>query len=201
MDAETRARIFEPFFTTKSHGNGTGLGLPMVYGFLKQSGGHVEVDTAQGVGTTMRLYLPRAEGAAPLSRAARQPQPAAGGAETILLVEDESPVRNLVARVLRSNGYQVLGAATGEQALSMAAQHSGPIHLLLTDIVMPGMSGRELALALTKVHTTLRVLFMSGYTDETVSRHLEDPGVGFLQKPFSPDIVAERVRAALDAER
>jgi two-component system cell cycle sensor histidine kinase/response regulator CckA len=200
MDAETRARIFEPFFTTKSQGQGTGLGLPMVYGFLKQSGGHVEVDTEQGVGTTMRLYLPRAEGAPASTGAARQAKRAAGGEETILLVEDESSVRNLVARVLRGNGYQVLGAATGEEALSVAAQHAGPLHLLLTDIVMPRMSGRELAVALTKLHPTLRVLFMSGYTDETLVRHLEDPGVSFLQKPFSPAVVAERVRAALDSQ-
>jgi two-component system, cell cycle sensor histidine kinase and response regulator CckA len=201
MDAETRARIFEPFFTTKSQGQGTGLGLPMVYGFLKQSGGHVEVDTEQGVGTTMRLYLPRAEGMPASTGAARPSKRAAGGEETVLLVEDEISVRNLVARVLRGHGYRVLGAATGEEALSMAAQHTGPIHLLLTDIVMPRMSGRELALALTKLHPTLRVLFMSGYTDETVLRHLEDPGVAFLQKPFSPVVLAERVRAALDAER
>jgi two-component system, cell cycle sensor histidine kinase and response regulator CckA len=199
MDAETRASIFEPFFTTKSRGKGTGLGLPMVYGFLKQSGGHVEVDTEQGVGTTIKLYLPRAEGATIMPRPAREPARADGGTETILLVEDESSVRNLVARVLRGKGYQVLEATTGEGALAVAAQHPGPIHLLLTDIVMPRMSGRELALALTKARSRLRVLFMSGYTDENVIRHVEDSDMGFLPKPFSPAIVIERVRAALDA--
>jgi PAS domain S-box-containing protein len=199
MDAETRASIFEPFFTTKSRGKGTGLGLPMVYGFLKQSGGHVEVDTEQGVGTTIKLYLPRAEGPTVMARAAREPARADGGLETILLVEDESSVRNLVGRVLRSKGYQILEATTGEEALAVANQHSGPIHLLLTDIVMPRMSGRELALTLTKARATMRVLFMSGYTDENVIRHVGDPDSGFLQKPFSPAVVIERVRAALDA--
>jgi two-component system, cell cycle sensor histidine kinase and response regulator CckA len=199
MDAETRASIFEPFFTTKSRGKGTGLGLPMVYGFLKQSGGHVEVDTEQGVGTTIKLYLPRAEGATIVPRPVREPAREDGGTETILLVEDESSVRNLVGRVLRGKGYQVLEATTGEEALAVAGQHSGPIHLLLTDIVMPRMSGRELALALTKVRTTLRVLFMSGYTDENVIRSVEAPDEGFLPKPFSPAVVVERVRAVLDA--
>ena len=200
MDAETRASIFEPFFTTKSRGKGTGLGLPMVYGFLKQSGGHVEVDTEQGVGTTIKLYLPRAEGASVAPRPTREPGRADGGTETILLVEDESSVRNLVGRVLRGKGYQVLEATTGEDALEVAGQHPGPIHLLLTDIVMPRMNGRELALTLTKARAAMRVLFMSGYTDENVIRHVDDPDLGgFLQKPFSPAVVVERVRAALDA--
>src|SRR5206468_3711848 len=127
MDAETRSRIFEPFFTTKAVGQGTGLGLPMVYGFLKQSGGHVEVDTEQGVGTTIKLYLPRAKGAPAVPPPAREPARSSGGAETILLVEDESAVRNLVVRVLRSHGYLVLQANAGSEALAVAAQHSGPI--------------------------------------------------------------------------
>jgi two-component system cell cycle sensor histidine kinase/response regulator CckA len=197
MDAETRARIFEPFFTTKSHGQGTGLGLAMVYGFLKQSGGHVEVDTRPGSGTTIKLYLPRTEGT-PILRATREPPRSVGGMETILLVEDENSVRNLAARILRAKGYKVLEATTGEHALEVAWKHAGPIHLLLTDLVMPRMSGRELALSLTKVRTTVRVLFMSGYSEETVMRRVEDPDVSFLHKPFTPGVLAEKVRAVLD---
>jgi len=201
MDAETRARIFEPFFTTKIRGKGTGLGLPMVYGFLKQSGGHVEVDTEQGVGTTIKLYLPRTERESAVPRAVRESARAAGGKETILLVEDEGSVRKLVARVLRSKGYQVLEATTGEEALAVSAKHAEAIHLLLTDLVMPRMSGRELALALSKLRATLRVLFMSGYTDEAVMHQVEDPDVGFIHKPFTPAMLAQKVRAALDAGR
>jgi PAS domain S-box-containing protein len=201
MDRETRARIFEPFFTTKSRGKGTGLGLPMVYGFLKQSGGHVEVETEQGLGTTLRLYLPRAEGTATVPRAAREAAPAAGGNETILVVEDERAVRSLAVRVLRRKGYEVLEAATGEEALALASKHPGTIHLLLSDLLMPRMSGHELALALREVRPSLRVVFMSGYTDDEVRRNVEDPDVGFLQKPFTPAVLAESVRSTLDALR
>jgi PAS domain S-box-containing protein len=201
MDAETRARIFEPFFTTKSRGKGTGLGLPMVYGFLKQSGGHVEVNTEQGSGTTIDLYLLRVEGATAVPRPAREPARAPGGKETILLVEDESSVRSLVARVLRSRGYQILEATTGEEALAASEGHAGTIHLLLTDLVMPRMSGRELAFALTKIRTGLRVLFMSGYTDENLMRQVEVPDVAFLNKPFTPAVLAEKVRVVLDTAR
>jgi two-component system cell cycle sensor histidine kinase/response regulator CckA len=199
MAPETRARIFEPFFTTKSRGKGTGLGLPMVYGFLKQSGGHVEVETEQGVGTTIRLYLPRVEGKVTASRTVRGADAAAGGTETILLVEDETSVRGLVGRILRKKGYRVLEAATGEEALTVAAEHAGTIHLLLTDLVMPRMSGHELALALTRVRTSLRVVFMSGYTDDGVRRGVEDSAVGFLHKPFTPAVLMEKIRAVLDA--
>jgi two-component system cell cycle sensor histidine kinase/response regulator CckA len=197
MDGETQARIFDPFFTTKSDGKGTGLGLSMVYGFLKQSGGHVEVATRPGGGTTMKLYLPRTEGTTG-PRPAREPAREEGGVETILLVEDETSVRNLVARVLRRKGYEVIEATTGEQALEVARQHAGPIHLLLTDLVMPRMSGRELALTLSKIRATTRVLFMSGYSDETAMGRIEDPDVAFLHKPFTPAVLAEKVRAVLD---
>jgi two-component system, cell cycle sensor histidine kinase and response regulator CckA len=198
MDAETRARIFEPFFTTKGRGKGTGLGLPMVYGFVKQSGGHVEVDTEQGTGTSIKLYLPRTEGTSE-PQMARDSARAPGGVETILLVEDDSSVRNLVGRVLRSRGYRVIEATTGEEALEIAREHTGPIDLLLTDLVMPRMSGRELALALTRSRARLPVLFMSGYSDETVVHRVEAPDVGFLHKPFTPASLAEKVRAMLDA--
>jgi two-component system, cell cycle sensor histidine kinase and response regulator CckA len=199
MDAETRARIFEPFFTTKGCGKGTGLGLPMVYGFVKQSGGHVEVQTEQDAGTTIVLYLPRAEAGTAMSSTPREPARTLGGKETILLVEDDNSVRGLVGRVLRGKGYQVLEATAGEEALVAAGQYAGRIHLLLTDLVMPRMSGRELAEALMKTRTPLRVLFMSGYTEETMIRQVEDLEVGFLQKPFSPAVLAERVRSLLDA--
>jgi two-component system, cell cycle sensor histidine kinase and response regulator CckA len=198
MDAETRARIFEPFFTTKSHGKGTGLGLPMVYGFLKQSGGHVEVETEPGVGTTIELFLPRSEGATAIPRSTREPTRPATGTETILLVEDERAVRTFAARVLRSKGYEVIEATTGEEALAVAAKHGGRIHLLLTDLVMPRMNGRELALALTRTSPTLRVLFMSGYTDEALMHEVEEPEVSFLHKPFGPAALAEKVRSLLD---
>jgi PAS domain S-box-containing protein len=200
MTAEVRARAFEPFFTTKEKGKGTGLGLAMVHGFVRQSGGQVEVCSEPGRGTTFKLYLPRAREEV----AGRTPHPAPPaaprGAETVLLVEDEESVRALVRQVLRGRGYAVLEAGDGARALRVAEIHLRPIHLLLTDVVMPGVGGRELAERLLALHPEARVLFTSGYTDDAVVRHgvLEEE-VHFLHKPFSPADLAQKVREVLDA--
>jgi len=199
MDKETQAHIFEPFFTTKPRGQGTGLGLATVYGIVKQSGGFIWVYSEPGHGTSFKCYLPRA------AEAVEAPEPAsaasaAPGSETILLAEDEEAVRKAVRQTLTRHGYRVLETAGGPAALALVKSHPGPIHLLLTDVVMPGMSGRELADRLTADRPELRVLFMSGYTDDAVVRHgMLEPGLAYLQKPFCPDVLAEKVREVLDA--
>ncbi len=199
MDAETKASIFEPFFTTKERGKGTGLGLAMVYGFLKQSGGHVEVDSELGRGTTFRLYLPWAEDAQLVRPRAPDTEAVPRGSETVLLVEDDAAVRKFSKRTLRASGYEVLEARDGEHALQVAKQHTGPIHLLLTDLVMPRMGGRELTEILTRERPELRVLLMSGYTDEA-PMHSPTPESHYtlLHKPFSPSLLARKVREILD---
>jgi PAS domain S-box-containing protein len=200
IDPGTRARIFEPFFTTKGPGQGTGLGLAMVYGFVKQSGGHIEVYSEPGHGTTFKVYLPRAEQGTATARAVTTVLEVPRGTETVLLVEDEAGVRNLSRFVLASNGYTVLEARGGAEALAVAETHPGGIDLLVTDVVMPGTSGRQLADALHLVRPATRVLFMSGYTDEAVLRHgVTDASPAFLQKPFSPIGLARKVREVLDA--
>jgi PAS domain S-box-containing protein len=201
MDELTRARIFEPFFTTKPAGEGTGLGLAMVYGFVKQSGGHVEVSSEPGRGTTFTLYLPLTQAPAPEPRPAPDPARVPTGTETVLLVEDEDAVRRLSARVLRSRGYTVLEARDGEEAQRLATEHPGHIDLAVTDLVMPRMSGRQLADVLATVRPRLRILFMSGYTDEAVLRQgVHESSVDFLQKPFGPSELARKVREVLDAD-
>jgi PAS domain S-box-containing protein len=198
MDEATRARMFEPFFTTKPQGKGTGLGLSTVYGILKQSGGHVDVETAPGRGTSIRVYLPRAEaGQRPEPRPAQAP---VGGSETILLVEDEAAVRSIGERLLLRLGYAVITAPSGEEALRVAAAHPGPIDLLATDVILPGMDGHELATRLAAVRGGLRVLYVSGYTGDKLAS--VRPGATWgelLQKPFSPDDLARAVRTALAA--
>jgi two-component system cell cycle sensor histidine kinase/response regulator CckA len=195
MTAEVKGRIFEPFFTTKAPGKGTGLGLATVYGIVQQSGGHVEVDSEPNRGSTFRVYLPVTAEAV---RAKSDPdsRPAPQGAETLLLVEDEESVRALAARVLRDLGYTVLVAANGAEALAVGEPYEGTIHLLITDLVLPRLGGRELADRLCAHRPGLRVLFLSGYTPDTAPRL---PGVHFLQKPFSPPELARKVRKALDA--
>jgi CheY-like chemotaxis protein len=199
MDEQTRARIFEPFFTTKEVGKGTGLGLAMVYGIVKQSGGHIEVHSVVGEGTTFYVYLPAI--AAP-SREFALPvlaSEAPAGTETVLLAEDEDAVRFLVLQVLRRSGYTVLEARDGEEALAVGAKHPGPIHLLLTDVVMPRLGGGRLARRLTRSRPETRVLFMSGFADSTLVRHEVVSGeVDCLLKPFSPEILARKVRETLD---
>jgi len=200
MDAATQARIFEPFFTTKEKGKGTGLGLATVYGIVKQSGGWIWVYSEPGHGTSFKVYLPRvAEAAAP---AAPSPVPPVSvrGSETVLLVEDEEMIRHLVQKVLKANGYTVLVAASGRDAERVAGQHDGPIHLLMTDVVLPGLNGREVAQRLTAARAGIRVLYLSGYTDDAIVHHgVLEPGVAFLQKPFTPAVLGRKVREVLDS--
>jgi len=202
MDALVQAHVFEPFFTTKPRGKGTGLGLATVYGIVRQSGGHITLDSALGQGATFRIYLPRVE--APLD-AARGSSPVvapAAGNETILVAEDERLVRVLAQKVLERAGYRVVVAVGGADALALAERHDGPIHLLLTDVVMPEMNGRDLARRLAALRPGVRVLYMSGYADEAVAQHgVLDPGTAFLQKPFTPEGLAKKVRSVLDEPR
>lgn len=200
MDEQTQRRIFEPFFTTKPLGKGTGLGLAMVYGIVKQSGGFIWVYSEPGHGTTFKIYLPRVDG--PVERVTPVATPAGSlqGGETVLLVEDSPTVRAVTQRALVRFGYLVLEAPDGQAALQLAARHPGPIQLLLTDVIMPELGGRRLAEQLRALRPEIRVLFMSGYTDDAVVRHgVLEAGIAFLQKPFTPEMVARKVRALLDS--
>ena len=198
MDAATMARAFEPFFTTKERGKGTGLGLASVYGIVRQSGGHIGLTSAPGAGTTFRIHLPRVEAAVDAAHEAPAVAAPAAGTETILVAEDEQMVRVLVRKVLEQAGYTVLLAGGGSEALQLAERHTGPIHLLVTDVVMPGMSGRELARQLVTKRAGTKVLFLSGYADDAVARHgVLEPGTAFMQKPFTPSALARRVREVL----
>ncbi len=200
MDLATQARIFEPFFTTKGQGKGTGLGLSTVYGIVKQSGGGISVASTLQAGTVFRVYFPRADGYDLAEAPEKEHDTPLSGTETILLVEDETSVRNLVERVLTSRGYAVLAAENGGDALQLASDVDLAVDLILTDIVMPAMSGRELVEALQTERPDLRVLYMSGYTDdEIVRRGLNDPGMSFIQKPFTAENLAMLVRKVLDA--
>jgi two-component system cell cycle sensor histidine kinase/response regulator CckA len=202
MDDEVKKHLFEPFFTTKEKGKGTGLGLPIVFGAVKQNEGHVWVYSEVGLGTTFKIYLPRSEKAeAPLVARAhvRSPSLPPGGTETVLLVEDEAGVRELAAQILGAQGYQVLTAANGSEALRISGEHDGPIHLLLTDLVMPQMSGKELAEQLGSRRPEMRVLYMSGYTEDgIVQRRVIAGQVAFLSKPLTEESLIEKVRAVLD---
>jgi CheY-like chemotaxis protein len=201
MDKQTQARIFEPFFTTKPEGQGTGLGLSTAYGIVKQSGGNIWVYSEPGRGTTFRIYLPRIEGVAEAVVPDKAQEQVPRGSETILLVEDDAGVRNLAKKILQTQGYTVLEAAQGEDALRLSGQHGGLIHLMVTDMVMPEMSGRELAERLKLLRPNMKVLLMSGYTDKAMLHHGElDPGMAFLQKPFTPQTLARKVREVLDAD-
>lgn len=202
MDPETTARVFEPFFTTKERGKGTGLGLATVYGIVKQSGGNIWVYSEKGKGTVFKIYLPRVEASG--RPTAARPLPAvtpATGSETILVVEDEEAVRKAAARILRAAGYTVIEAANGHEGLEAGGRHGGPIHLVLTDVVMPGMGGREMVERLRAFHPTIRAIYVSGYTDNAIAHQgILDPDVDFVAKPFHADALARRVREVLDRE-
>jgi PAS domain S-box-containing protein len=200
MDEETQARIFEPFFTTKASGKGTGLGLSTVYGIVKQSGGNIWVYSEVGRGTTIKIYLPRESVSVLPPRQVRPETTDLQGTETILLVEDEDPVRALAAKILRGLGYQVMEAKLGREAITIADAHDAGIDLLLTDVVMPGYSGADLARKLAESRPALKVLFMSGYTDEAIIHHgVLDANIAYLQKPFTPDVLAAKVREVLSS--
>jgi two-component system cell cycle sensor histidine kinase/response regulator CckA len=198
MDSATRQNIFEPFFTTKQSGKGTGLGLATVYGMVKQSGGDIWVYSEPGHGTTFKLYFPRvAEPASPGSIEKPEP-PRHEGGETVMLVEDEAQVRDLTERMLKQLGYSVLAAAHGKEAMDISRAHPGKISLLVTDVVMPNMSGKQVADALLSSRPDLKVLYLSGYADNTVVHHgVLDSNVDFLSKPFSRDALARKVREIL----
>jgi len=199
MDAEVRSRIFEPFFTTKELGKGTGLGLSMIYGIVKQNRGHIWVYSEPGQGTTFKIYLPRMQQPVEADGLHLRPAVLAGGRETVLLVEDDEVVRRVVGKMLQRQGYQVLEVADGREALETSDTHPEPIHLILTDVVMPGMSGPELAVRVTQKYPEIKVLFMSGHTENTIVQHgVLEPGVDFIQKPFKYDDLMRRVREVLD---
>ena len=198
MDKETQQRIFEPFFTTKEKGKGTGLGLSTVYGIIKQSGGYVLVESEPRRGTTFRIYLPRVEDALEPVGAIGVSPSQSGGSETVLLVEDEESVRQLVRETLESKGYKVLEADNGEAALQVASGCAGKIDMLITDVVMPGMSGRELSAQLCASYPQTKVLYLSGYTEDAIVHEgVLDPGTAFLQKPFTLQMLSRKVREVL----
>ena len=201
MDSETRAHVFEPFFTTKELGKGTGLGLSTVYGMVKQSNGYIAVESEPGEGSAFRIYFPRvSDTPAPTVDSAHATEGSMAGTETILLVEDEAGVRELVAETLHGHGYHVIEAPHGGQALELCEQYDGKIDLMLTDVVMPQMSGRELADRARPLRPDMKVMFVSGYTDISVVHHgILDAHAAFLPKPFTPDGLARKVREILDS--
>jgi two-component system, cell cycle sensor histidine kinase and response regulator CckA len=198
MDEATQAHVFEPFFTTKEPGKGTGLGLSTVYGIVKQSEGYLDLESSPGAGSTFTIYLPRLEGGVEPAKAKIPVTAHFRGEDTILLVEDEDVLRGLLAKFLRLYGYTVLEARHGGEALLTCERHPGPIHLMVTDVVMPQMSGRELADRLAPLRPEMQIIYMSGYTEEALVQHdVADLSVAFLQKPFKPVELARRVRAVL----
>ena len=200
MDEDTRSHMFEPFYTTKEQGKGTGLGLATVYGIVKQSGGYIWVYSEPGHGATFKIYLPLVQAAVDPTRPAASSAEAETGSETVLLVEDEEMVRTMIRACLEGAGYAILEAPAPEVALRLSAEHPGRIHLMVTDVVMPGMSGRDMARRLSPARPDMKVLYLSGYTDEAIVRHgMLEPGLAFLQKPFTPAALRRKVRAIIDS--
>jgi two-component system cell cycle sensor histidine kinase/response regulator CckA len=200
MSEDVVERIFEPFFTTKQLGKGTGLGLSTVFGIVRQAAGTIRVKSKPGEGTTFRVYWPRADEAARerLAAVARVPR----GSETILVAEDEDSIRHLTHRILEERGYTVLSAPNGTQAIETAQAHAGPIHLLITDVIMPDMNGVRLAQTLAAMRPDTKVLYLSGYTSDVIAdRGVLREGVEFIQKPFSGETLARRTREVLDKKR
>jgi len=201
MEREVMDHIFEPFFTTKELGRGTGLGLSTVYGIIKQSQGHIAVDSRPGMGTTFRMYLPRTKARRTEATVRIERPTALRGSETVLVVEDEEMVRQLASHVLRRNGYAVLEAANAGEALLIGEKHEGAIDLLLSDVVMPRVSGADLARRLKSLRPELKVLFMSGYSEEAMVQHgLAELGSSVLEKPFTPQALLSEVRETLERE-
>ncbi len=201
IDSATLTRIFEPFFTTKAVGKGTGLGLSTVFGIVQRSGGSVRVQSQPGVGTTFKVYLPRVEAPIDAARASKRPT-TLRGCEMILLVEDDDQVRAVVRGILRKSGYSVLEARNGAEALELSEKHSGTIQLLVSDVVMPQMSGPELAKRLAQTRPNIKVLCMSGYTDDSIVRHgVLEAQIAYLQKPISREALTTKVREVLDASK
>jgi two-component system cell cycle sensor histidine kinase/response regulator CckA len=199
MDEPTRQKVFEPFFTTKEVGKGTGLGLSTVYGIVKQSGGTISVSSVHGGGTTFRMCLPRAAGV-PRSILHGQAAVPGEGTETILVVEDEPGLRSLTKRFLQTAGYTVLESANGREAIELLEQYEDVVHLMLTDVVMPGMNGRELATRLAPIRPRMKVLYMSGYTDDAILRHgVLDDVRRFLSKPFTSSELRRKIRDVIDS--
>jgi signal transduction histidine kinase len=200
MDADTQARIFEPFFTTKELGKGTGLGLSTVFGIVKQSGGHIWVYSEPEQGTTFKIYLPRVDEDVSVAGGEIEAGSSLKGSETILLVEDDEMVREFARAALQSYGYAVLPAGGAADALEFSKQHTGLINLLVTDLVMPGITGTKLSEHLTALRAEMKVLYVSGYTDNAIVHHgILDPATAFLQKPFTPDALARKVREVLES--
>jgi CheY-like chemotaxis protein len=197
MSAEVQAHIFEPFFTTKENGKGTGLGLSTVYGIAQQSGGSVSVYSEPGHGTAFKIFLPRVTGKKPVAETKIE-KAVPPGTETVLLVEDEESVRQMAQEILQLSGYSVLDACNGSEAVKVSEQHKGLIDIMVTDVVMPLLGGRELAEKLTLTRPEMRVLYMSGYTDDAIVRHgVLDGRASFLEKPFTPDAFTRKIREVL----
>jgi len=201
MDKEIREHIFEPFFTTKELGKGTGLGLPTCYGIVKQNRGTIEVYSEPGHGTTMKVYLPAIEEDAPAPTVRKAPD-LPRGTETLLVVEDDSALREMVVRILGGSGYTVIAMNDGLQAIEKAPDIDRHVDMLLTDVVMPNMGGRDLANQIVGMFPDIKILFMSGYTDDAIVHHgVLEPGLDFIQKPFTPLGLLKKVREVLDKKR
>jgi CheY-like chemotaxis protein len=200
MDSNTLTRIFEPFFTTKDATKGTGLGLATVYGFVKQSGGYITVDSKLGRGTTFRIFLPLTESPVLAIKAPEPEHAPVAGRETILVVEDEVALREAIAHLLRERGYHVLEAASGQEALAIVSTFVNQIDVLLTDVVMPAMSGPEVARAITAVRPCIKTLFMSGHAEPTLRQYCAPGEVSLLQKPFTSDVLGRAIAALLRGE-